>query len=267
MSVLRLAVQPDPMQYRRRRTDVPGVGSRDSDRVSSKYDSTTQRIEVWSPWGQRGLPGSAAFEAAFLDRLQTLVAEDPRDLGLVPEGYQRHHVTALITALRDSVTADQMLQRAPGLHGAVLLRAYNGVEQRRTEAALAWNMIVSTPSVATIAHAGWLATRLVPAAMSHVHAFVRRNPGDAHGLAQAVGRINGEIQVTNALAADLEAALAAENIPRSTAQQIGDLLYDRYGEGIWSRSTFMSTRVGTLVPARLATLLDEHCAGPRFDSR
>ncbi|MCU1398095.1 MAG: hypothetical protein JWN62_1204 [Acidimicrobiales bacterium] len=240
-----------PQQRLRRRTDVPGSVGREL----GPADSGTKRIELWSPWGARGLPGTAADEAEFVARAQELAGRAPEPDRAI--SIRRHHITALVTALRCSATADEVLRLAPGIRADMLLAAHHAIESRRIEATAAWERIVGDPSRTSIHIDGALAARIAPVAMSHVHAYLSRNPGDAVGLAAAVGRIDGELRTTRRLADSLEARLDSRPLTAAAAAQIGDRLYDAFGQGIWSMSTFMSGRVGTLVPARLSTLLQE----------
>ncbi|MCU1388041.1 MAG: hypothetical protein JWL72_1379 [Ilumatobacteraceae bacterium] len=251
-----------PQQRLRRRTDAPGYVGRDL----GSADAATKRIELWSPWGARGLPGTAADEAAFIARAKELAgaselasaadrggAADPGG----PISVRRHHVNALVTALRCSVTADEVLRLAPGIRAEMLLAAHEALDSRRIQATAAWERIVGDPSPMSIRIDGAMAARIAPVAMSHVHAYLARNAGDAPGLAAAVGRIDRELRTTRELGESLEARLDSGTLTDAAATQIGDRLYDAFGEGVWSMSTFMSRRVGTLVPARLATLLQE----------
>ena len=240
-----------PQQRLRRRTDAPGYIGRD---LGSAHTGT-KRIELWSPWGDRGLPGTAADEASFVARAKELATGAPR--AGEPQAVRRHHINALVTALRCSVTADEVLRLAPGIRAAMLVAAHEAIESRRIDATAAWERIVGDPSRMSIQVDGPLAARIAPVAMSHVHAYLARNPGDVAGLVAAVGRIDGELRTTGRLAESLEARLDSRALTDAAATQIGDRLYDAFGEGIWSMSTFMSRRVGTLVPGRLATLLDE----------
>lgn len=220
---------------------------------SIRYDADEHRIELWSPWYGRRRPCTAIEEARFVERLRELAAMDTRS----PASWMRHDVTALVTALRTALTAEEMLERAPGLEPRILLAAYDELEARRAGAAGAWSAIVAAPGMPSIEAYGAQAGLLLPVAISHLRALRLRRSDDLATLTTVIEDMAEQIDRTGATALLLETPLDAPVISQSHAEQIGDALYDTFGDGAWSLSSFLPPRVGTLVPARVAALLGE----------
>jgi hypothetical protein len=190
-----------------------------------------------------------------------------RDTGSGVE-YARRHVTALMSGLRNSVSADDLLAKAPGLRPHVLLAAYDDVDALRLEATRAWKMLVADPSEETLDDIAPLAAGLLPVVISRLRALhVRRTP-DAPTLGRVVARVDEEIRRTHERATELEATLEALPAGSIASDRLAELLYDGCGDGIWSHGTFLAPRVGTLIPARVASLLgEENVAGTRSRPR
>jgi hypothetical protein len=220
--------------------------------ATTKYDVSARRIELWSPWGGTGRPSTAADEARLIDHLRALV--DARD---TPAQHERQHVTSLVTALRNGLTAEQMLQMAPGLRPAELVAAYDALEARRVTAAAAWRAIVDAPDQVTIAEHGPAAAVLLPVIVIHLGSLQLRRRTDAPALRATVHSIDDEIIRTVHSTVLLEERLDAGTLSAAQEAQVGEMLYDGFGEGAWSLSTFLAPRIGTLVPARVAALLGE----------
>ena len=244
---------------------VASVAARGDD-VNIRALGSTPRIELWSPWGNSSRPSTAAEETAFIARLRQLGFDQCDSAGAVP--YARHHITALITGLRNAVRADDLLAKAPGLRAHVLVAAYDAVEAARRDAARAWQMLVATPTADMLEDVGPLAAGLLPVVISRLNALQLRRSADAPALGRVVARINDEIHRTQCRALELEAMMQAEPENSSASARVAELLYDGCGDGIWSYGTFLAPRVGTLIPARVASLLDEHSvAGSRVRER
>jgi len=221
---------------------------------------TTPRIELWSPWGGIGRPSTAREEAAFVARLRQLTAEHS-GTGASRVEYARRHVTALVTGLRNGVSVDDLLAKAPGLRPDVLLAAYDDVDACRCEATEAWNMLVADPSTEMLDAIAPLAAGLLPVVISRLRTLHVRWTPDASALGRVVARIDEEIRRTQERASELEEIL--ETLPAGSAasERVTELLYDGCGDGIWSNGTFLAPRVGTLIPARVASLLGEENVG------
>ena len=221
--------------------------------TSIRYDADEHRIELWSPWYGRRRPSTATQECQFIGRLRELAALDSRPTAT----WKRHDITAIVTALRTALTAEEMLERAPGLEPRVLVAAYDELERRRTRSADAWLAIVAAPGMRAVETHGALAELLLPVAVSHLRALRLRRDGDLGALTAIIEDLAEQIERTGATARLLEAPLDGRVISQSRAEQIGEALYDTFGDGAWSLSSFLPPRVGTLVPARLAALLGE----------
>ena len=229
---------------------------------------TTPRIELWSPWGGSSRPSTAGEERTFVARLRELALDQIDSSTAGRMEYARHHVTALITGLRNAVSADELLAKAPGLRPDVLVAAYDDVEHSRREAARAWTMLVTNPSIGTLEDVGPIAAGLLPVVISRLNALRLRRAPDAPALSRVVARIDEEIQRTQSRAVELEAMMQELPVDSNASERVAELLYDGCGDGIWSYSTFLAPRVGTLIPARVASLLGEdRVAGSRARQR
>ena len=120
--------------------------TRNSFPTQSKYDVSSRRVELWSPWSGHRHPSTAAGELAFMTRLRELAVTGPRrEPGA--NSHSRRDVTALVTSLRGGMSADEMLEMAPGLRPASLVAAYGDLEARRLTSAQAWRALGITPVV------------------------------------------------------------------------------------------------------------------------
>jgi hypothetical protein len=129
-------------------------------------------------------------------------------------------------------------------------------------------MLVAKPSAEMLDDIAPLAAGLLPVVISRLHALRLRRSPDVSELGRVVARIDEEIQRTHERAAELEATLEDLPIGSSASQRVAELLYDGCGDGIWSYGTFLAPRVGTLIPARVASLLgEENVAGSRARQR
>lgn len=221
--------------------------------ATTKYDLSARRTELWSPWGSSGRPATAADEARFTAHLRSVV-EVP---GHKAVPYERQHVTTLVTSLRNGLTAAQMLEMAHGLHPGALLAAHDALEARRRVSADAWHTIVACPDQATLAEFGPLAAMLLPVIIVHLGTLRLRRRTDAPHLRAMILGIDDEVRRTVTTTMLLEEHLDAGGMTQGQQAQAGEMLYDAFGEGAWSLSTFLAPRVGTLVPARVAALLGE----------
>lgn len=228
--------------------------------ATTKYDVSARRVELWSPWSRAGRPGTAADEARLVVHLRTLAGAEQATTGACSAkapSYARQHVTALVTALRSALTGEQMLQSAPGLQPRALLAAYDDLECRRAISAAAWQAIVDVPTVESLATHGPTAARLLPVVIVHLEALRLRRKTDAPVLRATIAGIEEEIARTLHSTLLLEESLDGGRLSDAHESQVGEMLYDAFGEGAWSLSTFLAPRVGTLVPARVAAVLGE----------
>lgn len=221
---------------------VPNVASIDQPRRRRPAPT-----EIWHPWASRMWPSTTTEEQIFVTQLHRL--NDG-----TPDRYERRDVTALVTALRSGLTTDELFERASSLRPARLLAAHIDLEVRRTDAENAWRAIVDDPTPSTIDCFGARAAALVPVVISHLSSAMLRHP---RALARVVAEADAQIARTTHSVAVLEEQLDLCMLPSDRRVEIGALLYDRRGEGAWALGTFLASRVGQLVPLRVAALLDE----------
>lgn len=210
-------------------------------------------VELWHPWVTRHWPCTATEEARFVAHLELLADQQSH-----APVFDRRDVTALVTALRCGLTVDELLERARGLKPARLLAAHRYLNGERRRGEEAWQAIVADPTPSTLDEHGGTASTVLPVIISHLDAIVRRGGQD---LAAAVRAADAEITRTSESVRVLEERLDACIAPSDRGRAIGTLLYDAYGEGAWSLGTFLSPRVGSLVPLRVASLLGEDRPG------
>jgi hypothetical protein len=215
-----------------------------------------------SPWGARERPSTAAEEDVFIARVRQLAAARTTSSAPTKQGrtggapFQRYDITALVTALRNGVTADEMFRAAPGLRPESVAAAYDYIEERREDAADAWRSLVADPTVDTLARVGEQAAALLPAVISQLRSLLLHHPDDPLLLEQAVAVIDREIRITGAKALELENLLTSSP-HRSSVDRAAELLVGESKDGLWSLGSFLPPRVGTLVSARLRGMLGE----------
>ena len=198
-------------------------------------------------------PSTAREEAAFVADLARLAGDVP-----AARDFDRRDVTAVVTALRCGLTADDLLSRARGLRPARLLAAHRHLDLARSAGEEAWRSIVINPTSAALAHFGPVAATLLPVIIGHIEAIDRRTPRD---LERGIRTADAEISRTTQSVILLEERLDDCSAPSDRGRAIGSLLYDAYGDGAWALGTFLAPRVGTLVPLRVASLLGEDAPG------
>jgi hypothetical protein len=223
----------------------------------TKYSLTGQERELWNPWTPGGRLGTAGDELRFVAELRLLAATAAPRADDTVDVHQRLDITAVVTALRGGVRVADMLGRAPGLRADLLIAAYEELDDRRSRSELAWRTIVDTADSESLAIHGPVAAKLLPVVIGHLTALRLRRAGDDLAFAEAVRSIDDEISRTVATVEKLEAKLDAGTMSDARQHQIGELLFDRYGEGAWSLNTFLSPRVGSLISVRVEALLDD----------
>lgn len=202
---------------------------------------------AWMPWTGRYWPATAGEEAAFVDRLGELAP--PRQ-----GAASRSDVTAVLNALRCGLTVDELLDRARGLEPGRLLDAYRDLEARRAAAEEAWHSIVASPTLETFLRYGAEAGRLLPAAIAGLRSVIRLNPAS---LSAATDQLAQRVDAARTRVQRLEDALDRLIPPSQRGIVLGRRLYDPTGGGETSHPDYLPTRVGTLVPTRVASLLGE----------
>ena len=203
------------------------------------------------PWADVQHPASAADEQRFVDQLRAIAAcSEP-----VPgPDFTRTEVTALVNALRGGLDAIDLLRRAPGLVPGRLVAAYDHIERERATSVAAWEAIVADPVAEVVLQNAPLAARLLPVVVVELAEYARRNDPQLTRRLQLAER---EIARVGAVARRLEGWMD-DPVPHAMdATEVGQLLFDVEGPGLWSHNFFLAPRVGALVPVRLATLLGE----------
>lgn len=209
----------------------------------------TSTVNMWLPWRCRNWPSTPAEEHRLVVELAHLADPDATDR------HTRSDVTAVLNALRGGLTADQLLEKVPGLPPHRLLAAYRDLEQRRAAAADAWYAIVNDRTSETLrAHAA-AAGALVPVLIERLHATAALGP-DAYRT--TVARLASYVEATHRNIAEIETALG---LWPERAVEFGERLYNPYGDALTNRVDHLAQRVGTLIPTRVATLLGEAPTG------
>lgn len=171
--------------------------------------------------------------------------------------FTRTEVTALVNALRGGLDAIDLLRRAPGLVPGRLVAAYEHLEHERATSAAAWEAIVADPTPTVVLQNAAFAARLLPVVVVELAEYARRNDPQ---LARRVQLAAREVARVAAVARRLEGWMD-DPVPHSMdATEVGRLLFDLEGPGLWSHNFFLPPRVGALVPVRLAALLGEQTA-------
>jgi hypothetical protein len=175
------------------------------------------------------------------------------------EEFERRDVTVLLTALRCGLTPGELVSQAPGVRPARLLAAHRELETRRMLAEHAWRTIAVDKSLLAFQTFAPCAAELMPAVISHLSAYrhdAKKYSAAIEDAAEQVTRTTRRVQV-------LEQRVAESAGEPGRARELGTLLYDIYGQGAWSLPSYLPTRVGTLVPLRVASLLGDDITAAR----
>lgn len=237
----------------------PSISHRAHDRRRPPTDSGRpgrhpRQSELRHPWADVQHPATADGERRFVEQLQDIASCDGPG---VDTAFNRTEVTALVNALRGGLDAIDLLRRAPGLVPGRLVAAYDHVDQERIASTEAWAAIVADPAPQVVVEQAGLAARLLPVVVVELLDAARR--GD-HQLERRVAAAQREIDRVGAIARRLEASMDDTAALAMDAADIGRLLFDVEGPGLWSHNFFLPPRVGTLIPVRLAALLGEQAA-------
>lgn len=202
---------------------------------------------AWLPWSNSGPIATATQERAF-------VAELMQRSGGPAAEHTRSDITAVLNALRGGLTLDELLANAPGLQLGRLHSAYMDLEERRRQAVDAWMAIVEDPTMATLEHYGEQAARLVPVMVHRLleTADIDRGllPRVAAYLAQGVDEVRTMIRNTEL---ELDRRIGTDD-----EMELSRALYDPTTDSMFDRVEHLPERVGSLVPTRVAALLNEH---------
>lgn len=250
-----LADAPDRLPTERR---IDGAATASPpDRRPPEHARRSRRALL--PWAGASRPSTMIEEHRFVARLVDLAEEEASD-AFDPNvvTWSRRDVTAVVTALRGGIEADELLRQAPGLRPERLVAAHRAVEARRRVAERAWAAIVADPTPGHLAAHGDAVAMLLPVVVARLEDQARH--GESH-LVAAVDAASTRIERLREMTRAVEDWLAG---PASgAAPGIAELLDDLDGPGLWGHDHFLAPRVGALVPSRLAALLGERPAGRR----
>lgn len=170
--------------------------------------------------------------------------------------FDRGDVTAVLNMIRNGLDFGQVHQHARGLVPSRLLAAYRYVERRRAESVESVEALLAHPNVDTLTAHGANARRLVPIPAFWIQRAITEQSPDV--IAFVARYIRDEIDALETSVAVIEDQLA---VPPSDDGEghiaLGRALYNPYDECLWDRPFYLPTRVGSLMPPRLADLLGE----------
>ena len=172
------------------------------------------------------------------------------------ERHNRSDVTAVLNALRGGLTADQLIEKVPGLPPHRLLAAYRDLDQRRSVAADAWRSARRRRHAVGPARAR---QRCVPRSCRCSSSACWRRPTSApRPYRTTITRLASYVDATHRNVTEIETALG---LWPERAVELGARLYNPYGDAITNRVDHLARRVGTLTPNRVAALLGEAPTG------
>lgn len=209
----------------------------------------TGTVNMWLPWRCRNWPSTPAEEHRFVVDLTHLADPD------ATAPHTRSDVTAVLNALRGGLTADQLVEKVPGLPPHRLVAAYRDLETRRAAAAQAWIALVHDGTANALATHAAAASALVPVLIERLYATAGLGP-DAYRTTLA--RLSSYVEATHRNVGEIETALA---LWPERAVELGARLYNPYGDALTNRVDHLAQRVGTLTPTRVAALLGEAPTG------
>jgi hypothetical protein len=200
----------------------------------------------WSPWVDARPVATSAAEARF-------VADLARRCEARPAPHTRADVTAVLNALRSGLALDELLERAPGLRPGRLYGAHLTLDTHRASAVEAWEVLASHPTVDHLERLGADAARAVPVLVNRLRAAATIDPAL---LPRVAAQLVDDVARTRSTIARTESELD-RCLDDDVAAEIGRTLYDPTGDCLFARNDHLPTRVGALVPRRVAALLGE----------
>jgi hypothetical protein len=209
-----------------------------------------QPAEISQPWGGRMWPCSAVEEVAFVADLRR------RSLSEVSE-FDRRDVTALVTALRSGLSADDLLDSARGLKPTRIVAAHRALDSRRTVAVEAWRAIVEAGTADAFELHASAAAVILPAVITQIDRDQRRGAGWSEVIADVATKVARSTAEVLRVEHRLAVGAADGSLTAARSRQAGALLFDGNETGAWNRETFVPSRVTSLVPLRVAALLGE----------
>jgi hypothetical protein len=205
---------------------------------------------AWLPWTDPGPIATSQQERVF-------VAELAEVSGGAASTHARSDATALLNALRGGLSVRRLFAQAPGLRPERVHRAYEVLEERRAGSAAAWAAIVDEPTVGTLHALGGQAARLVPVL---VHRLLDTADIDPDLLPEIATRLASGVEDVRRLVHRTELEMN-RHADIEMAMAISRALYDPTSDCVFGRVEHLPERVGSLMPTRVAALLDEHVQG------
>lgn len=204
---------------------------------------------LWLPWRCRNYPVTPTEEHRFVVELARLA--EPA----ATSAHTRSDLTAVLNGLRGGLTADELIERVPGLPPHRLLAAYRDLEVRRAAAAAAWDAIAADGSPSALREHAVTASALVPVLIDRLWATLAIGD-DAYRT--TVSKLAAYVEATERNVAEIEIALG---VWPERGIELGVRLYNPYGDAVTNRVDHLARRVGTLTPNRVAALLGEAPTG------
>lgn len=173
-----------------------------------------------------------------------------------PRSTPRSDITALVVALRDGASYDQLREFLPGFTPDSMMRAYTYLQRRRAESQEAWDAIVAKPGAVSLTQHGMRAAMLLPVAVADIW----RVANSAHGVEAIEHMVNAaahRIDVDTTYTQEVEDDLSL--IAHSTTRRlrIGSELFQPQHDCLWSGPYYMPRRITDLSPLRVMDLLGE----------
>ena len=216
---------------------------------------------LWHLWPGRHWPASVKEERHLVTELRHL---DPTPATT----FERADVTAVLNMLRLGLSFADAKSQAPGLVPARLLGAYLHLEEKRSRAAAALNLVMRAKSPSEIQNQALFATALAPLptyralAAAQTYDASAKTPVDAKTLSSQMRHIRALIAAANEASTAVQKRLESMGVPtaddeRVAAVRLGRRLYDPYAECLWGTQFYIPRRVTDLVPGRVGDLLGE----------
>ncbi len=199
----------------------------------------------WMPWIGPNRPVSPSEESVFVRDLAALVVERDAE-------FRRSDVTAVLNALRCGLTVDSLLEQAPGLQPDRLFAAYLELDRLRFASEFAWTAIALSGTLETFHEHREEAAKLLPALIARLDEAERTDPENFDAV---LLELAGAVSATGVAVERIEHVLCDASPDR--AVDLGRVVYNPDGSGLTSRADYLPSRVGTLVPTRVASLLGE----------
>jgi hypothetical protein len=202
----------------------------------------------WHVWPSRRWPLLPDEERVFVRRLKRLAA-GCTSTTIDPRG----DITAVLNALRCGLSADQLVELAPGISPADLLTAYTTLERLLREARKDWVAIMASTEIGTILTHAPSAARIAQVPVYRILATAEHAPSV---LPVLLTQLATDTTATRARCIAIEEAIGAASSADERIE-LSWLLYERQHPALWDDPMFVPERVGELTPNRVRDLLGE----------